>query len=102
MGDPKNRGGARPGAGRPKGSKNKRTSDLRERLVGTEEDPVNVLLEFIGPENPVALRIDAAKTLMQYAHPRLTASKIEAKLDSRPLTIEIVAKADKPDAADSD
>jgi hypothetical protein len=66
-------GGRRPGAGRPRGSANKRTLALKEALAARgAEHPELVLAEFMldkgqSPE----IRIDAAKALMPYVHSKM-------------------------------
>jgi len=101
-------------AGRPKGSRNKRTaSNVR---AGTKEgiSPLDFLLNVMRSECPPELqkaikageidetvihnlnawyakRIDAAKSAAPYVHPKL--SQVEAKVDGN-LTIEVVNFAD--------
>ena len=59
------RGGKRPGAGRPKGSVGKLTTELRERLQ-EDGDPVPVLVQLLKHED-AAIRLGAAKNLSEAA-----------------------------------
>lgn len=66
------RGGKRPGAGRPKGSKNRITEALLEDL---EESGRQTPLEFLmatmtDPGIEFRLRLDAAKAAAPYVHAR--------------------------------
>lgn len=65
----KNSGGARPGAGRPLGSKNPRTiaANKAARLLPFADDPLQWLLTLMGdPRQDSRLRLDAARTLLPY------------------------------------
>ena len=66
------KGGRQPGAGRPKGSKNKRTIALEEAAGG--ELPKGFMLRLMRDESqPMPLRADMAKAVAPYCHPRLNA-----------------------------
>jgi hypothetical protein len=72
------RGGKRLGAGRPKGSKNKRTLMLeagsRQAAVGGFS-PLAYLLQIMRDKTlDKAIRLDAAKAAAPYCHPRLSAT----------------------------
>ena len=71
------RGGCRPGAGRPKGTKNRRTDMLEEanRMAAeTGITPLEYLLKIMrDDEEDQAVRMDAAKAAAPYCHARLTA-----------------------------
>lgn len=71
-------GGKRPGAGRPKGSPNRRTADLSRKLdeledeLGKDTDPAMHLARVIADDSAAPdLRIQAAKDLLPYVYPRL-------------------------------
>ena len=70
-------GGYRPGAGRPRGSKNRRTLLLEEGARVAAEGgltPLEHLLTVMRDESqPTQVRLDAAKAAAPYCHPRLTA-----------------------------
>jgi hypothetical protein len=93
----------RPGAsgnprGRPRGSLNKRTQTLLEAAEAGGEMPLDFLLRLMrDPRAPIARRLEAAKAVAPFLHPKLSA--IDAKLSpanaeqssERPsLTVEFV------------
>ena len=75
-------GGRRPGAGRPRGSKTKKTKLL---LAAAEagELPIDFLLRIMRDESlDAGIRMDAAKSVAPYLSPRLQATLVkEAKED---------------------
>lgn len=63
-------GGARPGAGRPKGSPNK--TDREKRVAATGMTPLDYMIEVLRDEsNPRDVRLDAAHKAAPYVHPKL-------------------------------
>ncbi len=67
------RGGARPGAGRRKGTPNKATADVKEAASVYSSDAVAVLAEIMrSPEYPAAARVSAANALLDRAHGKPT------------------------------
>lgn len=63
------RGGARPGAGRRKGTPNKATADVKEAASVYSADAVATLAEIMrDPEHPAAARVSAANALLDRAH----------------------------------
>jgi hypothetical protein len=76
------RGGARPGAGRPKGSANKRTREIANAIAEglTPLEFLTNVYRDIGEE--MSRRIDAAKAAAQYVHPKLANidTKVEGEL----------------------
>jgi len=94
------KGGARQGAGRPRGSKNKRTIELHERLEALDFDLVGGLVEMANDSEDEKIRLDARKTLMPYVYPRLAAQDISLSSDDWPdVRIELVMN-DKPESGD--
>lgn len=78
-------GGYRPGAGRPRGSRN-RLSDHRDRVAALFKekgyDPMAALiLEAQNPETPQKLRVNIHKELLNYVMPRQKASEIRVEED---------------------
>lgn len=77
------RGGARPGAGRKKGSATKRTREIADRAVEEGITPLEFMLNVMRApsdhEDPKiqiareAMRFEAAKAAAPYVHPRLAA-----------------------------
>lgn len=85
-------GGYRPGAGRPKGSRN-RLSDHRNRIEALFKekgyDPMAALIsEAQNPETPQKLRVNIHKELLNYLLPRQKASEVRVE-EQRTLTVVI-------------
>lgn len=98
------RGGYRPGGGRPKGSKSKKTQQIAAAAVAAGESPLEYLLRTMrDPTQDEARRLDAAKCAAPYIHPRLAATEIKGP-DGGPLVVELIRFAaddsDRPDAID--
>lgn len=65
-------GGKRPGAGRPKGSRNKRTEKMIAAVNESGMTPLDYMLSVLRDESrDHAERIDAAKAAAPYVHSRL-------------------------------
>lgn len=74
------RGGERPGAGRPAGSKNKKTRETATAAAAAGLSPVEYLLSVMrNRRKPEAQRMEAAKAAAPYCHPRLQALTIDMK-----------------------
>jgi hypothetical protein len=74
------RGGKRPGAGRPKGSKDKMPSvEVLQEATGhdlADLTPLDMMLAIMRhPDMPPALRIQMAKDAAPYCHPKPTDKK---------------------------
>src|SRR4029078_6989276 len=82
------RGGARPGAGRPPGSKNQRSAEVARQAVEAGITPIEVMLNAMRDlweeGTPEAKREAAriAKDAAPYIHPRL--SNIDQTVSERP------------------
>jgi hypothetical protein len=75
-GNQSGRGGARPGAGRKKGSLGARTRLIAEAAIADGDAPLNVLLSVMRKayaDNDLPLALDAAKAAAPFCHPRLAA-----------------------------
>ena len=74
-----NRGGRRPGAGRPKGRKDDKTIEKEKRMEELAEkykadDPVDFMIDIMkDTEQSLGVRLDAAKSAAPYLH----AKKVE-------------------------
>jgi hypothetical protein len=82
------RGGKRPGAGRRRGSLNRRT---RETIAAAEQGltPLEYLIKvYLNPRLNVRIRLDAAKAAAPYVHPKLSQFEVQATNDLRNLTDE--------------
>lgn len=67
-------GGKREGAGRPKGSRNKRTIAVLDKLesVSPEYCPIVELARIaLDPETPLQVRVDCHKTIASYTVPKI-------------------------------
>jgi hypothetical protein len=65
------RGGWRPGAGRPKGSRNKGTDLLEDRLNRLGCDPLRAMAELaMDPTVPVAVRAKLYAELASFLYPK--------------------------------
>ena len=93
---PKRQGNYRPGPGRPKGSKNKRTLALQvaaEKAMATVEDAfegdAHAFLQTVyrNPEVPLEIRILAATKALRVEKPALSA--VGAKVQTDLLALEI-------------
>jgi len=81
-------GGKRPGAGRPKGSINKRTAEKVAAIEASGMTPLDYLTSIyqdVGADK--ARRLDAAKAAAPYVHAKL--STIDAKIDAKLSVTEV-------------
>lgn len=68
------RGGARPGAGRPEGSANRKTREIADAALAEGLTPLEYMLSLLRDEEQTpAVRFDAAKSAAPYVHPKLAA-----------------------------
>ena len=88
------KGGARPGAGRPKGLPNKRTKEIAERLAELDCDPIEAMA-MIANDTTLdhSLRLQAFKELAQYVAPKRKSVDIDATIDGN-VSIEVVRYSD--------
>lgn len=84
-----NRGGARPGAGRPKGAINKATADIREAAQQYTDQALGVLVQIATAGESEAARVAAANSILDRAHgkPR-QAVEVEADVTATVRKIE--------------
>lgn len=90
------RGGKRPGAGRPKGSPNKRTLAFREALEkiggGKGASPELVLAEvMLNKAEPTTVRVQAASALLPYLHSKMPTAIDLGLRELAPVEIRIIA-----------
>jgi hypothetical protein len=96
------RGGYRPGAGRPKGSKNKRTI-AREAMTQSALEhglsPLEYLLSVMrDTEQTTAVRLDAAKSAAPYLHAkRMAVLMTETPVRSHEEWLDILGDKDDGD-----
>tara|TARA_R110002020_G_scaffold36894_35_gene111027 strand:- start:2534 stop:2887 length:354 start_codon:yes stop_codon:yes gene_type:complete len=71
------RGGYRPGAGRPKGSPNKATAARQREIEQSGVTPLDYMLSVMRDEDaPPARRDEMAKAAAPYVHPKLASTQI--------------------------
>lgn len=81
------KGGKRPeGAGRKKGTPNKRTADIIERLKGV--DIIGELLEIARTTDKEETKVTVYKELMKYVYPQRKAVEIANEVELPPIKIE--------------
>ena len=81
-------GGARAGAGRRKGTMNK-----KDRLKSGELMPVDFMLAVMrNPKNDYSRRMDAAKSVAPYIHPKLVAAQIETNDTDRAMILQTLVE----------
>ena len=74
------RGGARPGAGRKKGSTALRSRQIIQAELDKGASPIEFLISvFRDPTVPLKERMQAAKDVAPYMHPKLSAVEAPAK-----------------------
>lgn len=91
-------GGGKPGPGRPKGSRCKRSETLRKRLEAEGYDPQTIVREgfaiALDPNIRVSDRIYAASVILPYMLPKLSA--VDVKVDTpSPVRIRILGEGDE-------
>jgi hypothetical protein len=99
----KTKGGARPGAGRKKGSPNKRTAETQKAVEESGVTPLEFMLKVMRTEPPAdiedmrvltdlqQMRFEAAKAAAPYVHAKLSSVEIDATLTTRTLDQELAA-----------
>lgn len=97
------RGGKRLGAGRPKGSKNKRTiarvpliPALAHRQQTVEELPLDILIAAMrDPNHPVELRLAAAAKAAPYFHAKVSSGPPKASFEMSQIELETAIAREK-------
>jgi hypothetical protein len=75
------RGGARAGAGRPKGAATKKTREIADAAIQSGESPLDFLLRIMRTSTDPARQLEAAKAAAPYVHPRLATVDVGNKND---------------------
>ena len=93
------RGGARPGAGRKPGTRNKKTREQVEAIEKSGLTPLEYLLSVLRDDaRETVERMDAAKAAAPYCHARLSNVEVKGDVDAPLVTrIELVAPAETQD-----
>lgn len=88
--------------GRQKGTPNKKTQALQERLADMDCDPIEAMVR-IGEEAKAAedwhLAFNVYKELAQYCYPKRKAIEIHETIETRPLPIQVVGVSPVPETA---
>ena len=72
------KGGRRAGAGRPKGSRNKRSVQQEEEIRNSGQTPLEYFVSIYQDEKqPERMRLEAARSAAPYVHPKLSAMEME-------------------------
>jgi hypothetical protein len=98
----KTKGGARPGAGRKKGSPNKRTAETQKAVEESGVTPLEYMLTIMRTEPTVelepkdwlaavTLRFEAAKAAAPYVHAKLSSVEMNANVTHQTLDQELAA-----------
>jgi hypothetical protein len=89
-------GGNRPGAGRPKGARSKKTLQREAALAAIKAsgtDPLQFWADILANEEaPLPLRLAAAKELAPYRHPRLSSLQANVKSDGLAEFLDRIAR----------
>jgi hypothetical protein len=93
-------GGKRDGAGRPAGSKNKRTQEIEDKLAALNCDPIEgMAMLAVDPTASQELKFQAFKELAQYVAPKRKAVEMEIE-GSGSFNINVVRFSDVAKDAD--
>lgn len=86
------KGGARVGAGRPKGSVNKKTAEVQKAVVESGITPLEYMLSIMrDPEAEGHQRLDAAKSAAPYVHAKLTSIEMNATVTNHEAGLDELA-----------
>ena len=89
------KGGARPGAGRPKGGRNKRTAEMIAKAEAGGLMPLDYMLGVMRDEaNAPAARLDAAKSAAPYIYPKLAQVGVDGDGEGGPIKHVIAWQSD--------
>ncbi len=89
------RGGKRPGAGRPAGARNKKTAELIEAIEDSGETPLEYLISVVrDTKEDARVRLDAAKAAAPYVHCRMPSQTEISGPDGKEFEINLVSFLD--------
>ena len=81
-------GGKRPGAGRPRGSKTKKSQVIAIAAMAEGITPLEFMLSIMRDESvDGAIRMDMAKACAPYTHARLASTEIKAEVEETQVVI---------------
>lgn len=82
-------GGAREGAGRPKGRRSRKTEERLSKIESSGLTPLDYMLTILrDTEQDQAVRLDAAKSAAPYIHPKLATTVLKGDADA-PIALEL-------------
>ena len=82
------RGGKRPGAGRPRGSKAKKSQAIAIAAAEAGITPLEFMLQIMRDETVDAMvRMDMAKASAPYMHARLASTEVKAEIEETQVVI---------------
>jgi hypothetical protein len=75
-------------AGRPKGSKTRYSTSLQRQMLRSDSPtPLEYLVSvYTDEDNPLNVRLDAAKAAAPYVHPRLSAVEVSSTTPNRDIS----------------
>lgn len=80
--------------GRRKGVPNKVTAAKQAEIVASGLSPLDFMLQLLrDPEQPYAMRLDAAKGCASYVHPKLANIELSGNKE-KPLTVNVLRFSD--------
>jgi hypothetical protein len=94
-------GGERPGAGRPKGARGKKTLQREVALAAIKAsgtDPLQFWADILANEEALPLRFAAAKELAPYKHPRLSSLQANVKSEGVRDFLDRIARQERGEA----
>lgn len=89
---PGKNGGARPGAGRKPGARNKRTAEMIDAAASGGIMPLDYMLSVLrNPESSIDMRMDAAKAAAPYLHSKLATIEVNANVTTHEASLDDLA-----------
>ncbi len=86
------KGGARPGAGRKKGSPNKRTAEITKAVEESGITPLEYMLSVMRDEaNDQRERLSAAEKAAPYVHAKLSSVELNANVSMHEASLDDLA-----------
>jgi hypothetical protein len=80
--------------GRRRGTPNRATASKRDQILGSGMSPLDFMVSVFRDEaQPLALRLDAARSVAPYCHPRLSTVDVGSHED-KPLQVQIIRFSD--------
>jgi hypothetical protein len=87
----KTKGGARQGAGRKKGSPNKRTAEQAKAVEESGLTPLEYMLQVMRDSSDPKERLNAAVSAAPYVHAKLSSVEMNAKVTTHEASLDDLA-----------